>query len=180
MGESREETVGGGPPQLFCGDIDIRIAADGTWFHEGGPIGRKPLVKLFASVLRRDEAGDYWLVTPVEQARITVEDVPFIAVEMQAEGTGETQTLRFRTNLDDWVKADIDHPIGFRDRPGASEKAPYIMVRNGLEARISRAVYYDLIECCVERRDDDRTLLGVWSDGVFFALDDAPGADESP
>jgi hypothetical protein len=178
MGESRERPVGAAPPQLFCGDIDIRIAADGTWFHEGGPIGRKPLVKLFASVLRRDETGDYWLVTPVEKARITVEDVPFIAVEMRIEGADEAQTLQFRTNLDEWISAGTDHPITFRPLPDSTEKAPYITVRERLEARLSRAVYYELIERCTERTDGDRSVLGVWSDGVFFPLDELPGPTE--
>ena len=137
MGESQAPAAGR-PPQLFCGDIDIRIAGDGTWFHEGCPIGRLPLVKLFASVLRRED-GDYWLVTPVEKARITVDDVPFIAVEMEAEGDGKAQRLRFRTNLDEWVSADAAHPLAFRALPGSEDKAPYLTVRDGLEARVARA-----------------------------------------
>ncbi len=165
----------GAPPVPLCGDIDIRIARDGTWFHEGGPIGRLPLVKLFASVLRRDEAGDYWLVTPVERARIAVEDVPFIAVELEAEGAGEAQRLRFRTNLDEWVSLDRAHPLVLRSRPGLDEKAPYLAVREGLEARIGRAAYYALVERCVERPMGGRAVLGVWSSGCFFPLDDVPG-----
>ena len=136
MGESQAPATGR-PPQLFCGDIDIRIAGDGTWFHEGCPIGRLPLVKLFASVLRREDA-DYWLVTPVEKARIVVDDVPFIAVEMEAVGDGEAQRLRFRTNLDEWVDVGDTHPLAFRPRPGSDEKAPYLTVRDGLEARVGR------------------------------------------
>ena len=122
MSES-QAPAGARPPQLFCGDIDIRIAGDGTWFHEGCPIGRLPLVKLFASVLRRED-DDYWLVTPVEKARIAVDDVPFIAVEMEAEGDGEAQCLRFRTNLDEWVSAGAAHPLAFRSLPGSDEKRP--------------------------------------------------------
>ena len=122
MSESQAPAAGR-PPQLFCGDIDIRIAGDGTWFHEGCPIGRLPLVKLFASVLRRED-GDYWLVTPVEKARITVDDVPFIAVEMEAEGNGEAQRLRFRTNLDEWVSADAAHPLAFRSCRGRRRRRP--------------------------------------------------------
>ncbi len=174
MGEPRAKAAA--PPQLFCGDIDIRIATDGTWFHEGGPIGRLPLVKLFASVLRRDEEGDYWLVTPVERARITVDDVPFVAVELEAQGSGERQRLRFRTNLDDWVSAGAAHPIDFRPRLGTAEKAPYLTVRDGLEARVARAAYYALIELCVERVIGGRSMLGVWSGGVFFPFDDTPDA----
>ena len=171
MGESQAPATGR-PPQLFCGDIDIRIAGDGTWFHEGCPIGRLPLVKLFASVLRRED-GDYWLVTPVEKARIVVDDVPFIAVEMESEGDGEAQRLRFRTNLDEWVSADAAHPLAFRSLPGSDEKAPYLTVRGGLEARVARAAYYPLVELCVEREIEGRPMLGVWSDGVFFPFDDA-------
>ena len=172
MGESSARAAGP-PPQLFCGDIDIRIGGDGTWFHEGCPIGRLPLVKLFASVLRRDDDGDYWLVTPVEKARITVDDVPFVAVELEAEGSGEAQRLRFRTNLDEWVSVGSAHPLAFRPLPGAAEKAPYLAVRDGLEARVARAAYYALVELCVERAIDGRTVLGVWSEGVFFPFDDA-------
>ena len=162
------------PPQLFCGDIDIRIAGDGTWFHEGCPIGRLPLVKLFASVLTRDDDGDYWLVTPVEKARIRVDDVPFVAVELEAHGSGEAQRLRFRTNLDEWVSAGAAHPLAFRALPGSREKAPYLGVRDGLEARVARAAYYALVELCVERAIDGRTVIGVWSDREFFPFDDAP------
>ncbi len=163
----------GRPPQLFCGDIDIRIAGDGTWFHEGCPIGRLPLVKLFASVLRREEDGDYWLVTPVEKARIVVDDAPFVAVELDASGAGEAQRLRFRTNLDEWVGVDADHPLAFRALPGSAEKAPYLTVRDGLEARVARAAYYALVELCVEREVAGRPVLGVWSEGVFFPFDEA-------
>jgi len=155
-------------PPPFCGDIDIRIAADGTWFHEGGPIGRLPLVKLFASVLQRDAEGDYWLVTPVERARIRVEDVPFIAVEMFVEGDGQAQTIRFRTNLDDEVIVGPDHAIVFRQSPDQPQKAPYVLVRNGMEARLSRAVYYDLAEYLVERTIDGTVMLGIWSSGRYF------------
>ena len=170
MGESHTPAAAR-PPQLFCGDIDIRIAGDGTWFHEGCPIGRLPLVKLFAGVLRRED-GDYWLVTPVEKARIVVDDVPFIAVELEASGSAEAQQLRFRTNLDEWVSVDAEHPLAFRPRPGCEEKAPYLTVRDGLEARVARAAYYALVELCVEREVAGRPVLGVWSDGMFFPFDD--------
>jgi len=166
----------GTPPQLFCGDIDIRIAGDGTWFHEGCPIGRLPLVKLFASVLRREDDGDYWLVTPVERARIAVDDVPFVAVELEARGSGTGQSLRFRTNLDEWVSAGPAHPLAFRALPGSQEKAPYLTVRDGLEARVARTAYYGLVELCVERTLGGKPVLGVWSDGAFFPFDEAPGA----
>ena len=162
-------------PPLFCGDLDIRIAADGTWFHEGRPIARAPLVALFARVLRRAEDGDYWLVTPVERARIVVDDSPFVAVEMERRGSGEGQRLRFRTNLDEWVEADAAHPIRFRPRPGGVGKAPYLAVRDGLEARVARAAWYPLAQLCVERSVGGRRVLGVWSGGVFFPFEDASG-----
>ena len=158
-------------PLLFCGDLDIRIAADGTWYHEGGPIRRMPLVRLFASVLTRDDAGDYWLITPVERARIKVDDAPFLAVELRAEGEGAEQRLSFRTNLDDWVTADADHPIVVRARAGRDDRAPYLLVRDRLEARLTRPVYYELVDRAVERTDRGRTKLGVHSCQRFFPLE---------
>ena len=161
-------------PAMFCGDIDIRIAADGTWFHEGGPIGRKNLVKLFASVLKRDGEGDYWLVTPVERARIRVDDAPFVAVELQATGTGQDQRLTFRTNIDAEVTADRDHPLTFRPRPGG-EPAPYLSLGGGLSARAIRAGYYELVALGVVEKRDGEDQFGVWSAGEFFSFGAAPG-----
>lgn len=152
----------------LCGDIDIRIGRDGTWFYHGSPIGRKPLVKLFASVLRRDETGDYWLQTPVEKARIQVDDAPFVAVEMTVEGTGRDQCLSFRSNLDESVRAGPDHPLRFAFDDATGEPAPYIAMRPGLEALIARAVFYDLVDLAEE--DPNTHMLGVWSGGVFFVL----------
>jgi len=166
----REGAASPARPLLFCGDLDIRIAADGTWFHEGRPIRRMPLVKLFASVLTREAGGDYWLVTPVERARIGVDDVPFLAVELRAEGEGAGQHLSFRTNLDEWVTAGPSHPITCRAQPGGCEPAPYLLVRDGLEAKLSRAVYYELAERAVEVTRDGRPCLGVHSEGAFFPL----------
>jgi hypothetical protein len=156
------------PPGL-CGDFGIRIARDGTWFHDGTPIGRLPLVKLFASVLRR-EGEDYWLVTPAERGRILVEDAPFTAVELTAEGTGRAQMLRFRTNLDEVVTADAAHPIRVAVDAVSGEPRPYVLVRNGLEALILRPVYYQLVELGEEETSQGAARYGVWSDGVFFAL----------
>lgn len=173
-GNPKVEMADGVPaarPLLFCGDLDIRIAVDGTWYHEGAPIRRLPLVRLFASVLSRDASGDYWLVTPVERARIRVDDVPFLAVELKTEGEGRAQRLSFRTNLDDWVTAGPSHPISFRPQPGGREPAPYVAVRDGLEARLSRPVYYELAERALKARHDGRTRFGVYSDGVFFPLE---------
>lgn len=148
----------------------IRIARDGTWHHEGSPIRREGLVKLFASVLRRDENGDYWLRTPAEKGRIEVEDAPFLAVELAQTGVREHQVLKFRTTLDEWVEAGPLRPLRVAIDPETGEPAPYILVRDGLEARIARAVYYHLVEIGEERRSEDRTELGVWSHRQFFVL----------
>jgi hypothetical protein len=149
---------------------NIRIARDGTWFYNGSPIGRLNLVKLFSSVLRRDEQGDYWLITPAERGRIDVEDAPFVAVELTVEGSGEDQKLTFRTNLDQSVTAGPDHPIRVATDPDSGEPVPYVMVRGGLEARIERSVYYELVDLGVERQSGGQTQIGVWSNGTFFLL----------
>jgi hypothetical protein len=157
-----------------CGDFDMRIARDGTWYYRGTPIGRKPLVKLFSTVLRRDEAGDFWLVTPVERGRILVDDAPFTAVECVAEGRGADQVLRFRTNLDHWVEAGPDHPIRVDQAPETDAPSPYIEIRDRLDALILRSVYYQLVELAVERRLDGEDYLGLWSKGSFFPLGPLP------
>lgn len=154
----------------FCGDIDMRIARDGTWHYQGSPIERASLVKLFASVLKRDPAGDYWLETPVEKCRIRVDDAPFVAVAMTVQGDGCDRTLSFTTNVDENVIADAAHPIRVEVDPESGEPAPYIRVRDGLDALIARAVFYDLVELGVEVDRDGETVLGVWSGGTFFAL----------
>jgi len=153
-----------------CGDFGIAIGRDGTWYYHGSPIGRKPLVKLFASVLRREESGEYWLVTPVERGRILVEDVPFTAVEVTAEGEGSRQILRFRTNLDDEVEAGPEHPIRVDHDPESGEPSPYVHVRGRLEARILRPVYYHLVELGREETVAGESSFGVWSNGQFFPL----------
>jgi hypothetical protein len=160
--------VGGKPrkpslPNLnVCGDIGLRIARDGTWYYQGGPINRKPLVKLFSTVLRREEDG-FYLVTPVEKVPIAVEGEPFIAVELTREGEGPEQRLTFRTNVDDVVTAGAEHEIGFRAEPGGGH-APYVEVRDGLRAQLARPVYYEITELAVETAEG----TGVWSSGAFF------------
>lgn len=152
----------------------LRIAHDGTWYYRGSPIRRLELVKLFASVLRREADGSHWLVTPVERGRIEVDDAPFIAVEMVVEGAGREQRLRLRSNLDEWVTLGRAHPIRLRPAPGQTADAgpiPYVEVRDGLEARLARAVYYELVELGVTQEVDGRTRYGVWSEGCFVALD---------
>ncbi|WP_235830282.1 DUF1285 domain-containing protein [Algihabitans albus] len=167
-----------GPPTWpSCGDFDMKIARDGTWSYRGSPIGRKRLVKLFSSVLRREADGDYWLVTPVERGRIAVEDVPFIAEELVERGDGPERILAFRTNLDDWVEADTAHPLRILHDAESGEPTPYILVRDGLEARLARAVFYHLVELAVPQRDEEgRERLGVWSKGSFFPLDPPSGS----
>jgi hypothetical protein len=160
-----------GPGLPFCGDFDIRIARDGTWFHQGSPIGRKPLVKLFSTVLRREDDGQYWLVTPVERGRVVVEDAPFTAVEFSASGVGKAQSLQFRTNVDSWVELDADHPLRIAVDSESGEPRPYILVRDRLEALILRPVYYGLAELAVEEIMEGRSKLGLWSSGSFFPLD---------
>jgi len=146
----------------------IRILVDGTWTYHGSPIGRPELVRLFATVLRRDEAGDHWLITPAERGRIVVDDAPFVAVAVDRAGSGRSQTLTFRTNLDESVTADARHPITVRQDPGTGAPRPYIVVRDRLEARIERAIFYDLVEWA--EVTDEGGSLGVWSGGEFFPL----------
>ena len=155
------------PP--FRGDIDMRIARDGRWFHEGSPIGRIALVKLFASVLRRDEDGRHYLVTPVEKVGIAVEDAPFLAVEMQREGEGPAQTLHFRTNLDDWTSAGPDRPLRF-ERDAEDGLKPYVRVRGRLEALFTRSLVHDLVALAEEAATPDGRRFGVWSGGTFFPI----------
>jgi len=154
----------------MCGDIDMRIARDGTWHYMGSPIDRKPLVKLFASLLNRDEAGDFWLITPAEMCRITVDDAPFAAVEMTVDGQGRDQVLTFRTNIDEIVTAGTDNPVRVEIDPDTREPAPYVMVRDGLEALITRSVFYDLVELAEMRVQGGTSVMGVWSNGVFFEI----------
>lgn len=151
-------------------DYRMFIARDGTWYHEGTAFTRHALVKLFSTVLRRTDDGRYMLVTPVERGVIEVEDAPFVAVEMTTDGTGRDQSLRFRTNVDDWVTADANHPIRVSVDRRTGEPSPYVLIRDGLEALIARPVFYDLVELGVETERDGKAILGVWSAGTFFPL----------
>jgi hypothetical protein len=163
-----------GPPPVerwnppYCGEIDMRIAADGAWFYNGTPIGRPALVKLFASILRRDPER-YVLVTPVERVGITVEDAPFLAVEMAVEGEGAGRKLGFRTNVDDLVRVDAAHPIRF-DRDSAGGIKPYLLVRGGLWARVTRSLTYDLIELGEDREVNGEMMFGLSVGEAFFAI----------
>jgi hypothetical protein len=164
---------GKGPPPVhlwnppFCGDIDMKIAADGTWFYMKTPIGRPALVKLFASVLKR-EAGKYFLVTPVEKVGIEVADAPFLAVEMRREDG----VLNFRTNVDDWVACGPEHGLRFEQEATGGLK-PYLHVRRDLWAKLTRALFYELVELGEERTVDGRAMFGVASGGEFYPMAEA-------
>lgn len=161
------------PP--FCGDLDMRIAGDGTWLYLKTPIGRPELVRLFASVLRR-EGGKYFLVTPVEKCGIAVDDAPFLAVELKVEAGANGRVLRFRTNVDDWVDCGPEHPLRFERESATGALKPYLHVRADLWAKVKRALFFDLVELGEERDVEGRAMFGVTSMGAFFAM--AP-ADEA-
>ncbi|MBV4537213.1 MULTISPECIES: DUF1285 domain-containing protein [Pseudomonas] len=153
----------------FCGDIDMRIARDGTWYYQGTPIGRKPMVRLFSTIIRRD--GDaYFLVTPVEKVGIQVDDAPFVAVTLEVLGSGEQQVLRFTSNVDDQAEAGVDHPLRVQVDPATQEPSPYILMRTNLEALIHRNVFYQLVELAVPGEIDGQEWLGVWSHGQFYPI----------
>ncbi len=170
-----------GPPPVhlwdppYCGEIDMRIAADGTWFYQKTPIGRAPLVKLFASVLKR-EGDHYFLVTPVENCGIRVDGAPSLAVELVVEeaaataGSAPSPILRFRTNVDDWVTAGPDNPLRFEPEPETGGLKPFLHVRRNLWAKVTRALFYDLVELGEERDVDGRRMFGVASGPAFFAM----------
>src|SRR5579863_4123410 len=154
------------PP--FCGDIDMRIAADGTWFYNGSPIGRLPLVQLFASILRRDE-DRYVLVTPIERVGVKVDDAPFLGVELIRGDANAGPSLTFRTNVEDIVTVDAEHPLRF-ERGAAEGLKPYVLVRGGLWALVKRALFYDLAALGETRAEDGVNWFGVSSGGVFFRM----------
>ena len=153
-----------------CGQFGIRIARDGSWFYRGSTIHRSALVRLFSRVLERDRDGQYWLVTPAERGRIEVEDAPFIAVALSASAENGNPALSFRTNVDDIVTLDRDHPLRVAEDAVTGTPLPYILVRNGLEARLARPVFYELVDLGREERVGGETLFGVWSKGTFFPL----------
>ncbi|MFL6974736.1 MAG: DUF1285 domain-containing protein [Xanthobacteraceae bacterium] len=164
-----------GPPPVhlwnppFCGDLDMRIAADGTWFYLKTPIGRPALVKLFASVLKR-EGDHYYLVTPVEKCGIVVDDAPFLAVEMRVEEGDAARTLHFRTNVDDWVACGAGHALRFEPESHSGGLKPYLHVRRELWAKVTRALFYDLVELGEERDVGGARMFGIASGGEFFVM----------
>jgi hypothetical protein len=167
-----------------CGELPFIIKRDGTWLYRGSPINRKPMICLFSTVLKRESDGSYLLETPAERGRIDVEDVPFIAVELEWAGHGKSQVLSFRTNVDQCITAGRDHPIRIRHDLLNCEPTPYLHVRDGkgqypIEARINRATYYELVALAEPGMLHGRKVLGVWSDGEFFSLGDLPPGYES-
>lgn len=167
---ARAASKGGLPPVHAwnppdCGDLDIRIARDGTWFYLGTPIGRPELVRLFSTILRKDD-DRYVLVTPVEKVGIVVDDAPFVAVDFTIQGTGDTQTLTFETNVGDHATAGPDHPIRVEREPETGEPSPYVLIRDRLEALIDRKSFYRLVDIGAHHKD----WFGLWSGGTFFPI----------
>jgi uncharacterized protein len=174
---ARDAAAGKGLPPVhlwnppFCGDLDMRIAGDGTWFYQGTPIGRPALVRLFSTILKRED-GKHFLVTPVEKVGIRVDDAPFLAVEMLLEQDERGRLLRFRTNVDDWVRCNGEHRLRFEMAAGGG-LTPYLHVRADLWAKVTRALYYDLVDIGEEQVVDGHAMFGVVSAGEFFAMADA-------
>jgi uncharacterized protein len=163
------------PP--YCGDIGLSIRSDGTWLYRNSPIGRPALVKLFAGVLRKDADGRHYLVTPAEKVDVAVDDAPFLAVELEVRGSGPSQTLIFRTNVDDIVAAGPEHPLRFVSEPKTGGLKPYLLVRGRLEALVTRALAYDLAE--IAGAEEGRGL-GLWSGGAFFRMPDGSAGESAP
>jgi hypothetical protein len=177
--EAAEAGPGGYPPvekwePEACGAMDLVIKRDGSWWHEGTRIGRERLIRLFSRILRKDDDGKTYLVTPIEKIEITVEAAPFLAVRVDAEGEGEDRRIAFATNMDDFVVAGPEHPLRVELGPDG-EPDPYVHVRCRLEALITRAAFYDLAELAEPGEDEDgQPVMGVWSRGVFFPLGPRP------
>ena len=178
---SRGASAGGPPPvgiqttprQIIFNDIGMHIDQNGVWHYRGSPINRLELVKLFATVLRRDDDGAHWLVTPVEIAPVSVEDAPFTIVAMTHEGEGHNQVIRLRTNIDVAVTADADHPLCLRESASTGELTPYLTLDGGLQAKLNRPTYYDVVALGVEESLEQAHIFGIWSGGIFHPLGDA-------
>ena len=152
------------------GKLDIRIDRNGVWYYEGSPINRKEMVCLFASNLTRDAEGAYWLVSPEEMGRIEVDDVPFVAVELFVTGAGHEQVISLRTNVDELVTIDNDHPFEVWTDPDTDEPLPYVRLREGIHARLLRSVYNEVVGLGLEEKIDDEPFYGIWSCGSFFVM----------
>ncbi|MEE2704816.1 MAG: DUF1285 domain-containing protein [Pseudomonadota bacterium] len=158
--------------KAFCGHFNIRIDRNGQWYYQESPIRRKSLIKHFSSLLHRERDGTYWLKTPYETGRIQVEDVPFIALEMKQSGTGKSQKVDFRTNIDEIIPIGPIHSIWVENKPETEEQLPYINVGKFLDARISRSAFYHLVDICEEEYFNHKKCLGVWSRNRFFYIGD--------
>lgn len=156
--------------RTFCGDIDIRIKTDGTWLYNATPINRPEMVQLFASMLKLDEEGRHWLVTPTEIGRIQVDDAPFVIVDFHVSGEGEAQVISCITNVDDVVCIDVETPMVLSESPVTGEQTPYVTIAEGLKAQVSRAVYYELMELGKPHEQEGQPAFGLWSSGTFFPL----------
>lgn len=159
--------------QVIFNDIGMRIDRNGVWYYQGSPINRLKLQKLFASVMRRDDTGAYWLITPDEIVPVTVDAAPFIAVELHATGEYQNQVVQFRTNIETSISAGEDHPLRVETDPETGEPCPYIALNDGLEAKLNRPTFYDLVALGVEEKVEKAQIFGVWSGGVFHKLGDA-------
>jgi len=159
-------------------NVGLRITGDGAWHYQASPIGRKRLVRLFSTVLRRDEDGRHYLVTPVEKVLVQVDNAPFLAVEMVAVGRGQAQILTFRTNVDDIVRCDAAHALSFEQEAATGGLRPYVDVRDGLRALLTRAIYYDLVALAAVENIDGIDQFGVWSCETFFAMARAETIDD--
>jgi len=179
---SNEAVQGGKPPagliarpgQMIYGDIDMRIDSRARWHYRGSPINRIELVKLFSTVLKRDNDGDYWLITPVEMCKIQVEDAPFLAVELLHQGQGPEQEIRFRTNIDQIIELNNQHPLRVESDEETSEPRPYVGLGNGLEAKLDRSVFYELVDLGKSEDINGQEFYGVWSKGDFFTIGPTP------
>ncbi|WP_417566682.1 DUF1285 domain-containing protein [Marinobacter sp.] len=172
-----EETVKnpGNPPldqwhPELSGDMDLRISRNGQWVFKGEPLAREAIVRLFSTILRREEDGEYYLVTPVEKWRIQVEDTPLLAHSLRVAGEGDHQVISLTTNVGETLEIGQNHPLEVGTYPGSEEPRPVVTVRHGLEARLVTAAYYDLAEHVVERNEDGHPVLGVFSHGIFYKI----------
>ena len=182
----KDTTVSNGPVgitpragQMICGDIDMSIDNHGIWHYEGSPIGRSELIKLFSSVMRRDNIGDHWLITPSEMCRIQVDDAAFMAIELTQEGSGKDQNLTFRTNIDKTYVLSASHPLRIENNPDTGEPAPYIGLDHGIEAKLSRAVFYQLVNLAIEETVQRDKIYGIWSGGHFSPIGSAEEIEAS-
>lgn len=158
------------PGQIVCGDIDMRIDSQGLWHYLGSPIGRIELVKLFSTVLRRDDKGDHWLITPAEMCRIEVDDAAFMAISLSKTGHGRDQDISFCTNIDKTYSLSDLYPLRIEINPNTQEPAPYLSLDHRLEAKLTRPVFYELVDLGIAEQVEQDHIYGVWSQGQFFPI----------